>query len=91
MKLCTFDGFSFGGLCIFATVNLSLNDLDILCSVVWCIWGDRNKLVFEKIVQSPRTLIDNASRILGDYVSPRPSLPLHLSLTDEDKKWALYQ
>lgn len=39
VALKDFDGFTFGGLCLYVLGCLSLSDLEIFCCVCWSLWG----------------------------------------------------
>lgn len=42
-----FPGGPFGALCMFLAAECSLEDVNVFCTIAWCLWQKRNKVVFE--------------------------------------------
>ena len=87
LKLASYTGFTFGGLCIHATGNLLKDEFDVFCYLVWCIWGARNKFIFENRHVSAIALIEEAGSLVAAFHSCSTKIQKFPSLGEGDKRW----
>lgn len=85
LKLNPFNGFAFGGLFFFAATQLTIDKLNIFDYVVWCLWGARNKLIFENYLFLASSLMGNANCLLGDFIGRQALVHGPSSSSDRDK------
>ena len=69
------------------TANLSKDEFDVFCYLVWGIWGARNKYIFENKHVSAIALIEDASSMLGAFQSCSLKIQKFPNIWEGDKRW----
>ena len=60
-------GLVISSLCLHVATYASRDDFVAFCMLLWSIWGDRNRKIFEGKCDELKVVIERAGRLLGDF------------------------
>ncbi|GMN47590.1 hypothetical protein TIFTF001_016759 [Ficus carica] len=62
-----FPGGPFSALSMFLAADCSLEDVNVFCTIAWCLWQKHNKVVFEGCTITAGEIVTWAGKFMGDF------------------------